>query len=261
MTLSPELAACAAMVEAADPDRFAATMAAPVAARAPLWPLYAFNLEVARAAYASNEPLVAEMRLQWWADAIERIAKGGRADGTTAAALAPVVGAVPGIAPLLLMLIEARRWDCWRDPFADTSELSDYLDRTAGGLAWAAACALGAPPGAEPLVRDFAWGAGLANWLDAVPALVARGRAPLPDATGAGISALATEGLARIARTRRAARTLPVQVRPALWPGWSARSRLRAARRAPDLVLAGKLPEPRGMRAMALLWRRMTGDL
>ncbi|MDZ7907533.1 MAG: hypothetical protein U5N10_04435 [Gemmobacter sp.] len=41
--------ACAALVERADPERFAATMAADVADRPLLWPLYAFNIEVARA--------------------------------------------------------------------------------------------------------------------------------------------------------------------------------------------------------------------
>ncbi len=39
------LEACAALVERGDPDRHAAAMAAPPAARARLWPLYAFNLE------------------------------------------------------------------------------------------------------------------------------------------------------------------------------------------------------------------------
>ena len=62
--------ACAALVERGDPDRFAATMAAPVAARAQLWPLYAFNLEVARAPWVTKEPMIAEMRLQWWRDVV-----------------------------------------------------------------------------------------------------------------------------------------------------------------------------------------------
>ena len=43
------VAACAELVERGDPDRFRAVMAAPVEARAQLFPLYAFNLEVARA--------------------------------------------------------------------------------------------------------------------------------------------------------------------------------------------------------------------
>ncbi|MFN5827641.1 MAG: phytoene synthase, partial [Rhodobacterales bacterium] len=36
------VAACAALVQRGDPDRFMAVMAAPVAARARLFPLYAF---------------------------------------------------------------------------------------------------------------------------------------------------------------------------------------------------------------------------
>jgi phytoene/squalene synthetase len=53
----------------ADPDRFAAAMAAPPAARAGLLALYSVNIDMARAPWASAEPLVAEMRVQWWGDA------------------------------------------------------------------------------------------------------------------------------------------------------------------------------------------------
>ncbi|PKP73045.1 MAG: phytoene synthase, partial [Alphaproteobacteria bacterium HGW-Alphaproteobacteria-6] len=48
------LAACAEMVRAGDPDRFAATMAAAPAIRDRLWPLYAANLEIARAPWAAH---------------------------------------------------------------------------------------------------------------------------------------------------------------------------------------------------------------
>ena len=64
------LAACAAMVARGDPDRFLAVMAAPVTVRARLLPLYAFNLEVARAPWVTDEALIAEMRLQWWRDVV-----------------------------------------------------------------------------------------------------------------------------------------------------------------------------------------------
>ena len=58
------LQACAELVERGDPDRFLATMAAPVALRATLFPLYAFNVEIARAPWVTQEPMIAEMRLQ-----------------------------------------------------------------------------------------------------------------------------------------------------------------------------------------------------
>ena len=71
------VAACAGLVERGDPDRFLAVMAAPPAARARLFPLYAFNLEVARAPWVTQEPMIAEMRLQWWRDAVEMLAGDG----------------------------------------------------------------------------------------------------------------------------------------------------------------------------------------
>ena len=71
------LDACAAIVERGDPDRFLATMAAPPAAREVLFPLYAFNIEVARAPVVTNEPEIAAIRLAWWREALDEIASGG----------------------------------------------------------------------------------------------------------------------------------------------------------------------------------------
>jgi hypothetical protein len=65
------LQACAEMVARGDPDRFRAAMAAPLAARQMLFPLYAFNIEVSRAPWVTAEPIIAEMRLQFWRDVIE----------------------------------------------------------------------------------------------------------------------------------------------------------------------------------------------
>ena len=47
--------ACAAIVEKADPDRFLSAMTAPPEGRALLFPLYAFNAEVARAPWVTSE--------------------------------------------------------------------------------------------------------------------------------------------------------------------------------------------------------------
>ena len=53
--------ACAEMVRAGDPDRYLSAMTAPVASRARLLVLYAFNLEVARAPWVTKEEMIAEM--------------------------------------------------------------------------------------------------------------------------------------------------------------------------------------------------------
>ncbi|MEC7259362.1 MAG: squalene/phytoene synthase family protein, partial [Pseudomonadota bacterium] len=79
MEFDANLTACARIVEQGDPDRFLAAMAAPVQARRVLFPLYAFGVEIARAPWVTQEPMIAEMRLQWWRDALEEIASGAPA--------------------------------------------------------------------------------------------------------------------------------------------------------------------------------------
>ncbi len=191
------LAACADIVRRGDPDRFLAAMAAPPAARAVLFPLYAFNVEVARAPWVTAEPLIAEMRLQWWRDALDEIAEGRpvRAHEVTV----PLAGMLDAAgARALDGAVAARRRDIDPAPFAGDAALWAHLDATAGTLMWVAARALGAAPDAETTVRRIGQAGGLASWFRAVPELVARGRAPLPDPSAEGVAALAGQGLDRL---------------------------------------------------------------
>lgn len=254
------LAACAALVARGDPDRHAATLAAPPEARDLLWPLYAFNLEIARAPWVTAEPLIAEMRLQWWADRLAGIAAGEpRPAHEVAGPLCDLLRA-RGLDPAPLVgLVEARRWDCWSEPFAGADALAAYLDATAGGLMWTAAAALGAPPPAEPVVRDVAQAAGLAAWLRAVPELRARGRHPLPDPRPEALAALARDGLARLARARAARARVPRAAAPALFPAWQAGAVLRRALADPARVAAGGLAPSEFSRRAGLAWRAFTG--
>jgi phytoene/squalene synthetase len=63
--------ACAAIVARDDPHLYATALFAPEPGRARLMILYAFDVELSRAAVASAEPMIARMRLQWWRDVIE----------------------------------------------------------------------------------------------------------------------------------------------------------------------------------------------
>lgn len=246
--------ACAERVASGDPDRFAATLAAPAAARARLWPLYALNLELARAPWASAEPLVAEMRLQWWVDALGAIAAGQAvAPHEVLTPVRALVAETPALVAPLVALAEARRGDCWRDTPTDTAELGAYIAATSGNLMWAAAVTLGAPSPAESVVRDFAWASGLANWLRAVPELQARGQHPLPDPRPAAVAELARAGLARLARARAARAAISPKVAPALYPGWLARGVLRRAAAEPARVLQGQLAPSEFARRASLL--------
>ncbi len=247
------LQACAALVHRADPDRFLATMAAPVAARAVLFPLFAFNIEVARAPWVTEEPMIAEMRLQWWRDALAEIAAGaGVRRHEVVDALVPVLDAEG--AGLLDALIDARRWDIGRDPFADEAAFGAYLDATSGHLLWAAARALGVREG-EAAVRGRAWASGLANWFLAVPELERRGRFPLADGRAEAVARLAQDGLARLS-----AGVVPKAARPALLSTWRARSLLRQARSDPRRVADGRLGHSEFRRRTGLMWYASFGS-
>ena len=62
------LEACTEALRQHDPDRFGAVLVAEARDRPALVTLYALNLEIARAPFQSAEPMLAEMRLQWWVD-------------------------------------------------------------------------------------------------------------------------------------------------------------------------------------------------
>lgn len=249
---------CRDLVERGDPDRALVTAGAEPRAQARLWPLWAFNLEVARAPWAAREPVVAEMRLQFWADAVEALAGGRVRAGHPV--VEPLAAALEGqdLAPLVA-LVEARRRDVWREAFADRAALDAYLEATAAGLMWQAARLLGAGPEAERPVRDFGWAAGLAAWLRAAPELAARGWAPLPDDDPATIADLAREGLSRIARARSLRGQVPARAFPALATGWQAAGLLRQAARAPETVGTGSLALSEFSRRGRLFWAGLTG--
>lgn len=252
----PDLTACADIVRRADPDRFLAAMAAPVAARAVLFPIYAFNVEVARAPWVTQEPMIAEMRLQWWADALEEIAAGGlvrRHEVVT-----PLAHVLDGSgAALLGDLVEARRWDISRDPFEDEADFKRYIEATSGNLMQSAACALGT--GEPEVIHDAGFALGLANWFRAIPALEAAGRRPLVDGRPEAVRALALEGMRRLKRARARRAQVSRRAGAALLPLWQAGPVLRCVAQDPNSVVEGRLDLAPARVRLTLLARSMTG--
>ncbi|RXV66251.1 phytoene synthase [Roseovarius sp. A46] len=256
LTFDDDLIACADLVRRADRPRFQAAMAAPVPARAVLFPIYAFNVEVARAPWVTQEPMIAEMRLQWWADALEEIRTGGvvrRHEVVTP--LAHVLDADG--AGLLVDLVEARRWDIERAPFSDEAEFTGYIEATSANLVRAAARVLG--PADNDVLVDAGFALGLANWFRAIPALEAAGRRPLPDGRPEAVAALAREGLRRLVRARGRRAEVSPAAAAALLPLWEAGPVLRAAARRPARVAGGTLDLAPVRSRLTLMLRATSG--
>lgn len=125
---------CARAVRAGDPDRYAATLFAPAHRRAGLFAIYAFALEVAKTRESVSEPMLGEIRLQWWRDALDGIARGEVRRHPVAEALASAVRAHDLPVTNLHVLIDARAVDLTPDPapLADEAALEDYAMATAG---------------------------------------------------------------------------------------------------------------------------------
>ncbi|WP_083096577.1 squalene/phytoene synthase family protein [Pseudophaeobacter leonis] len=256
MEFDDDLTSCAQLVQQADPDRFLAVMAAPPASRAVLFALYAFNVELARAPWASQESMIAEMRVQWWRDIGAEITQGGPVRRhNVATPLGRLLS--PDLARQIEPMAEARRWDIYRDPFEDEAGFDHYIDATTGSLMWMAAAALGQAD--EVVVRKFAYGVGISNWLRAIPELVAQKRIPLLDGTDDGVRRLAQKGLDHIAEADKARHLVSKQSGVALFSGWQARAILMQSIRQPERVAGASLGQSEFRRRFCLIWRSSLG--
>jgi NADH dehydrogenase [ubiquinone] 1 alpha subcomplex assembly factor 6 len=145
MAETAALSYSAQQVRSGDPDRFLTALFAPAAARASLFALYAFNLEVARIPELVHEPMMGQIRLQWWRERLDEIYVGQPRDGAeTPQALAKAIaaGALPRAA--FDMILDARERDLDPTPPADMAEFQAYAQATAGELTALAARCLGA---------------------------------------------------------------------------------------------------------------------
>jgi len=176
--MTDAFAHCAALVRAADKDRFLSALFAPAEHRGAYYALYAFNVEVARVRALVREPLAGEIRLQWWREALagERAIE-ARAH-PVAAALTEVIERYQLPLDRFEELIEARRLDLGGELLASLDQLELYARRTRSNLIELAARVLGASAAA------FAAAAGVSMTVTSVlrrfAADAARGRLFVP---------------------------------------------------------------------------------
>lgn len=204
-----------------DPDRFRAGLFAPSAVQPSLMALYAFNGEVARAREAVSEPMIGEIRLQWWVEVLDQIyGKQPVRKHPVAEALAIAIQAHDLPRGHFDRLIEARRFDLYDEPMADHTALMSYVQDTSSGLMALAAQICGADETettSGPLGRAF----GLTGLLLAAPLHKARGQKFIPDAISA-------DDLAGHILTELSDQQLPKKGRAAYLPAALVKGRLKA---------------------------------
>lgn len=251
------VAQCAELVKDADEDRFLSAMTAKPEMRAVLFPLYAFNVEIFRAAWASDEPMMCQMRLQYWRDLVETIYAGAALPNIPLAKpLADVVRQGGVVQQDLQELIEARSWDIHREPFENAEHFTDYLEKTAGNLMAMAARITGVSDHFDATVRAHGYAMGLAKFLIAVPDLKAHGRKPLLDENPQALADLATDALERI-KAVRGQKIYGGQA--AVRAGWDTQRVLKLVQNHPERVLQGALQTSPFRRKTSLLMMSLIG--
>lgn len=250
--------ACAEIVRRGDPDRFLVAMAAPPPARARMFPILAMNVEVSRAPFVTAEPVIAQMRLQWWHDMVEEAVAGKKPRAhEVAAPLARVITEAGLPQDSLDRLIAARLWDIDGKAFESTEAFRAHIEATGGELVWLCAAALGAPDSAASAARNAGFAMGLANWFMAIPAYEARGARPLADGRAEAVRALAQEGLDRVAAARKVRALEPAF--PAFRLATLAGPVLEQVRRDPRAVGEGRLGLSEFSKKSRILYRSLTG--
>lgn len=133
-----ELSYCASEVRRHDHDRFLVCLLAPAAHRESLFALHAFNLEIARTREVITEPLIGQMRLQWWRDGIAAaFDPSDRAVGRAHGVLQPLAAAIRDYRLTQAefeRLIDAREADLVEEGPANLVCLVNYAEVTGAPL-------------------------------------------------------------------------------------------------------------------------------
>ncbi len=276
-------------VKRIDPDRWMVSRFAPADGRKRLIALYAFADEIARAPWVTSEPMIAQIRLAWWREAVAEVFA-----TPNKARRHPVVGAMvqafPAGAPRpteadFEALIDAREPECDRAEWDQMDDLVRHVDNTAGRLAIAALSCLAGEHVIAPQDRDAAllvgraWG--LTGYARAFAEFARAGRMPAVtkalEAIGKSKEDLERarnpyEGRQLIAplltaasETHRAAQSAMADVQPSLWPalGYGAiiPAYLNAMTRDDYDPWTSRIDVPRVRRQAIFVWRSVSGGL
>ncbi len=179
--MNSNLSYCGELVRRYDPDRFLLSMFAPAEAREGVWALFALNHEIAKTREVVSETALGQIRLKWWADAVEGVYKGGPVlEHEVVQALAEAIALYDLPFEEFETLIHAREFDLEDVLPGNLEGVLNYADFTSTPLLRLAGRIAGADVEAEP-VQPVAVNYALMGILRAVPFHRAQRRCYLPE--------------------------------------------------------------------------------
>lgn len=282
---TPDLSYSGQEVRKYDNDRFLTCLFAPAERRESLFALYAFNLEIAKTREVVTEPVLGQMRLQFWRDGIEKVYAG--ADVPKHAVMEPLAAAAKGQGTgqglsraLLERLIDAREADLEDAPPASLDCLVNYADVTSTPLVQLALEVLGVrDEAAQRAARHVGIAYALTGILRAVPFHARQHRQLLPadrmEAHGARqadlfelrsaaelrpvVGEVAERARDHLAQARGLRREVPRAALPALLPAVLADTYLDVIAREGNDPFAARVQMPNPFRQAKLAWAAVRG--
>lgn len=259
-----------------DYERYLACLFAGPRDRDALFGLHSLNAELGRVRESVSEPMLGEIRLTWWREAIEGFKQGQVRKHPVIETIAMAVADDRLDADALIDMVNARIADLYEDAPADKAALKDYAQRTGGTVMQqaaavaaaetqsAAARSIGAAMTQGGVVRSIAFHASMRRLHLPGEALDAMGLtaedvfqgnftpaiADLAKSLGHDALALLTQGL----KQRWAKRT-----RKALVPAVFALEDLRAASKSNFDPQAAQASAPRAIKLAKSWWFIHTG--
>tara|TARA_B100000674_G_scaffold474588_1_gene466691 strand:+ start:376 stop:1152 length:777 start_codon:yes stop_codon:yes gene_type:complete len=231
MLYDDDIEFCASLLKESDPSRFRSIMAAPEKLRPYYFVIFALNVEVSKAPYLTKEPLIAEIRLQWWLDVLDEII-GEKAVRKHAVAtpLSKCIG--KSHARELKKFVLARKWDIHFNGFDSLTELKKYLYETTGILFQVAA--------GRNLVttnkyfHDACMAIALANYLAATPELKRAGKLPFAGLSPIEIGEQCRIAIANLKTAKSHMENFTERERWVLFTGWKSEKILTKIFRNPE---------------------------
>jgi NADH dehydrogenase [ubiquinone] 1 alpha subcomplex assembly factor 6 len=232
-TDADRLSPIAALVRRHDRDRFQTVLFAPAARREALFALYAFNYEIARVRETVTQPMLGQIRLQWWRENIAAAFEcGAIRRHPVVEALAAVIGEFRLTRDHFDRLIDAREIDLADEPPAGLAALEDYAEATSARLVYLALEVLGVhDAAADEAGLHVGIAYSLAGLLRAV-SFRARPIIPPDIPTRTGVAELAEAALRHLEAARVHRDQIPRSALPALLPAVVARRSLARLKRA-----------------------------
>ncbi|HEY4546457.1 MAG TPA: phytoene/squalene synthase family protein [Pedomonas sp.] len=129
---------CADLVRDQDHDRYLTVLYASESARAALFALYAFNVELARVREQVSQPMLGDIRLTWWREGLDTAYSGVPRPHPVLEAIGAHVAKAGVPRELLEQCIEARLTDVYGEQPSSLTELRAYADLSGGALTEAA---------------------------------------------------------------------------------------------------------------------------